>query len=122
MKIKDEAFLLELAKDKSLPDDLRAPVIARITDKDFLEKTVFGEGSAKIRIAAVRGIKDKELLAKIRDTVPECRNAACDKLGHAWSFSHYTAHGNGGSDAVYVCDICGAEKKEPYEWSSADSV
>ena len=31
-------------------------------------------------------------------------------------------HGNGGKDAVYVCEKCGEEIIEPYEWSSADSI
>ena len=42
--------------------------------------------------------------------------------GHKKKLIKYIPHGNGGKDAVYVCEKCGEEIIEPYEWSSADSI
>lgn len=123
-KIQDADILDKMAADEALPIKLRTTAVKRVKNQELLSEIVWSKDDRDIRAAAIMNITDKEELERIRDEAKysQMRQCACGRLGHKWDFVEYLPHGRGGKDALYICEICGEEKLEPYEWSSADSV
>lgn len=113
-----------MAADEALPIKLRTAAVKRVKNQELLSEIVWSKDHSNIRVAATMNITDKEELERIRDEADNSRirRCACESLGHKWDFVEYVSHGRGGKDALYICETCGEEKLEPYEWSSADSV
>ena len=113
-----------MAADEALPITLRTAAVKRVKNQELLSEIVWSKDHSDIRVAATMNITDKEELERIRDEADDSRirRCACESLGHKWDFVEYVSHGRGGKDALYICETCGEEKLEPYEWSSVDSV
>ena len=122
-KVKDQEILVNYARKRRYDVSMRVAALEHINDQEILERLAFSDDDIKVREAAVYRLnKGNPKLAVIRDTVPELKNAACSHIGHLWDNGYTVSHGNGGRDIIYTCRICGKTDRQPYEWSSADSV
>ena len=120
-----EEMLKKLALDGSLPMSVRTAAVKNAKDQELLTGIAWsGAYGGGIRAAAVANITDRAELERIKNGTDDIniKRSACGKLGHRMRLEKYVPHGNGGKDALYICEDCGESRLEPYEWSSADSV
>ncbi|MBQ9325185.1 MAG: hypothetical protein IJ246_05385 [Clostridia bacterium] len=123
-QIRDEDALEKLAVNDAFPASLRAAAVKRIKNQSLLSGIVWSKSDRDLRLAALMNLAGRDELERVRDESDdsELRQSACGRLGHDMKLVEYVPHGRDGKDALYQCEICGKEKLEPYEWSTADSV
>ncbi len=123
-RIQDADLFEKIAADESLPAELRTAAIKRVNNQKLLSEIVWRKGDSKMRVAAMMKLTERDQLERIRKDADDSllQQRTCERLGHRWDFVKYVPHGRDGKDALYVCEICGEQKREPYEWSTADSI
>ncbi len=123
-RIKDENVLEKLAVNDAFPASLRAAAVKQVKNQNQLNGIVWSKCDRDLRLSALMNLTGREQIERVRDESDdsELRQRACGRLGHDMKLVKYVPHGRDGRDALYRCEICGKEKLEPYEWSTADSV
>lgn len=117
--------LLRIIRNAAVSDELGERAVRRISDKALLDE-IISDVSLPENLREIAGktksvIEQSEQRKKEEEELQKKR-LACARGGHQKKFVEYVSRGNGGKDILYVCENCGAEILEPYEWSSADSV
>ena len=124
--IHGEIGLMDIIGSPDADEETRMQAVRRINRNSSLLKDIAGNGALpeKIREAAagLAARYEEEARREAEKQALKEKQAQCSRRGHRMSVVRYKAHGNGGTDAVYRCELCGAEEVWPYEWSSADSV
>ena len=105
-----DAFLA----DENMPLQVRIEAAMVTKDISLLEKIAAGGGETKLRRAALECITDHNVLRRIRDEVPDLREAACERLGHDTEYAGTEKIG-GDTFIVFRCRICGRESRMPAE-------
>ncbi len=100
--------------NRKLPDTVRKRAVSGIKDEEVLAQFAMSDENHELRKAAVKCLRDRALLQKIRDGVSDLRIDACEKLNHQWEHI-YDSRNNGDDVAVYECKYCGERMMMPYE-------
>ena len=123
-RIGEESILEKVAVHDVFPLPLRAAAVKRVKSQSLLAEIVWSRCERDLRLSALTNLSGREQIERVRDSSDdsELRQCACGRLGHDMKLVEYVPHGRDGRDALSRCEICGKEKLEPYEWSTADSV
>ncbi len=117
--------LIRILKDPELCDELGERAIKRINDENILSDIVHDkivpETIRRIAANMMEVAQKAKRKAAEREAI-EKKQLVCGRVGHTKKFVKYVARTNGGKDALYICENCGAEILEPYEWDNGDSV
>ena len=118
-------YLLRIINDEVVSIATKKCAIERISDEKILNDIAVNDRIIKeirhIASQKLETIKESDRIHKKLEQL-KAKREACGRGGHKKKLIKYIPHGNGGKDAVYVCEKCGEEIIEPYEWSSADSI
>lgn len=118
-------YLLRIINDEVVSIATKKCAIERISDEKILNDIAVNDRIIKeirhIASQKLETIKESDRIHKELEQL-KAKREACGRGGHKKKLIKYIPHGNGGKDAVYVCEKCGEEIIEPYEWSSADSI
>ena len=111
---KDPSVNEAILMNRKLPETVRRRAVSGIRDEEVLAQFAMSDENHELRKAAVKHLRDRALLQKIRDSVSDLRIDACEKLNHQWEHI-YDSRNNGDDVAVYECKYCGERMMMPYE-------
>ncbi len=118
-RITDEECLMEIIRSPEAEESIREKAVSKIGGNESLLREVAENGALpeKVRAAAENCLALLEKLARHeaeRQALKE-KQAKCAITGHRMQLVDYIPRGNGGRDALYRCELCGAEEKWPYD-------
>ena len=96
--------------DETMPLAVKLEAVKTVKDTALLERIARSGGAFELRSLALENITDHNVLARIRDEVPELREAACGRMGHDMVFAGTEKTGSG-TVSVSRCRICGWESR-----------